>query len=186
MTDATCSICLECDSLETHTKKLQNFLHLSPGFFRTAKYTKYRRHTVCPQCDKKITHVLKISFKTANEKNNFAERIKKIDHNARHSSNENKESSKQFEINFQKFEVEKLNIINWSKDLRSPELDLKTWKQWMNYTHTGLGVNTYGGYAQAVHYNSNTFEITIFQNNMKVSDDVAQSPKKFEKDEVQQ
>ena len=174
MTDATCSICLECDSLETHTKKLQNFLHLSPGFFRTAKYTKYRRHTVCPQCDKKITHVLKISFKTANEKNNFAERIKKTDQNAR--SNENKESSKQFEVNFQKFGVEKLNKINWSKDLRSPELGLKTWKQWMSYTHAGQGVNTHGGYAQAVHYNSQTFEITIFQINMKVSD-VAQSPK---------
>ena len=156
MTEATCSMCFECDSPETRTicikKKLQNFLHLSPSFFSTAKYNKCR-HTVCPQCDKKITHVLKISFKTADEKNNFAERIKKFDQNAWYLSNENKE------INFQKLEVEKLNVINWSKDLRSPELDLKTWKQWMSYTHPD-----HEGYAQAVHYNSKTLEITIFKN----------------------
>ena len=179
MTDATCSICFECDSPENHTKKLQNFLYLSPGFFNTAKYNKYRR-TVCPQCDKKITHVLKISFKTAYEKNNFAERIKKIDQNARYSSNENKESSKKFEINIQKLGVEKLNTINWSMDLRSPELDLKTWKQWMSYTHAGHGgvQAKYGdNLAQAVHYNNKTFEITILNQYMKVSDDVAQSPK---------
>ena len=179
MTDATCSVCFECDKPQTHTKKLQNFLYLSPGFFSIAKYNKYR-HTVCPQCDKRITHVLKISFRTAYEKKHFAERIKKIDQNARCSSNENKESSKRFEINIQKLRLEKLNIINWSirsMDLRSPELDLKTWKQWMSYTHAGHGVNTHRGYAQAVHYNSRTFEITILQINMKASDDVAQSPK---------
>ena len=79
------------------------------------------RKMVCCYCGNLNIQLFKISFKTADEINNFAKRMKKID-----SSNENDE----FENNFQK-----LSLENFSKDfyLRSPEIVLinRPWP-WMN------------------------------------------------------
>jgi hypothetical protein len=145
MAEVKCSICfkpmtLKCDLSATpcehlfHTICIKNIsqnlvIPAGPGYFGTAQnpliLTLLARKMVCYHCSNRNIQLFKISFKTADEINNFAERMKKTDQNARYSSNENKE----FENNLQK-----LSLENCSKDLlRSPEIDLinRPWP-WIN------------------------------------------------------
>ena len=142
-----------------------------PGYFGMAQnqaaqnpliLTLLARKMVCYYCGNINIQLFKISFKTADEMNNFAKRMKKIDRNATsYSSNENKE----FENNFQK-----VSLGNFSKDfyLRSPEIVLinRPWP-WIN------GQAHYDFESIDSKENCKTFEEDIL--NMKVSDDVAQS-----------
>ena len=131
---------LKCDLSATpcehlfHTICIKNIsqnlvIPAGPEYFGTAQnpliLTLLARKMVCYHCSNRNIQLFKISFKTADEINNFAERMKKTDQNARYSSNENKE----FENNLQK-----LSLENCSKDLlRSPEIDLinRPWP-WIN------------------------------------------------------
>ena len=147
-----------------------------PGYLDMAQnpliLTLLARKMVCYYCGNLNIQLFKISFKTADEINNFAKRMKKIDQNASYSSNENKE----FENNFQN-----LSLENFSKDffIRSPEIDLtnRPWP-WINGQAQAFKVQE--GYAhddfESIDSKENckTFEEDIL--NMKVSDDVAQSP----------
>ena len=173
---------LKCDLSTTpcehlfHTICIKNIsqnleIPAGQGYFDMAQnpliLTLLARKMVCYYCREYTIQLFKTSFKTADEINNFAKKMKKIDQNASYSSNENK----QFEDNFQE-----LSLENFSKDifLRSSEIDLinRPWP-WIN------------GHAQAfkVHDdfefidskgNCKTFEKNIL--NMKVSDVLAQSP----------
>ena len=141
------------------------------------------RKMVCYYCGNLNIQLFKISFKTADEINNFAKRMKKIDQNASYSSNENEE----VENNFQN-----LSLENFSKDfyLRSPEIVLinRPWP-WINgqtqprHDQAFKVQEVYGhDDFESIDSKENfkTFEEDIL--NMKVLDDVAQSPNgtKFE------
>ena len=124
---AECSICfkpmtLKCDLSTTpcehlfHTICIKNIrqnleIPAGQGYFDIAQnpliLTLLARKMVCYYCGNLNIQLFKISFKTADEINNFAKRMKKIDQNASYSSNENKE----FENNFQN-----LSLENFSKD----------------------------------------------------------------------
>ena len=148
---AECSICfkpmtLKCDLSTTpcehlfHTICIKNMrqnleIPAGQGYFDMAQnpliLTLLARKMVCYYCREYIIQLFKISFKTTNELNNFAKKMKKIDQNASYSldyysSNQNE----QFENNFQE-----LSLENFSKDifLRSPEIDLinRPWP-WIN------------------------------------------------------
>ena len=186
---AECSICfkpmtLKCDLSTTpcehlfHTICIKNTSQnlAEPGYFDMEQnplvLTLLARKMVCYHCGDLNIQLFKISFKTADEINNFAKSMKKIEQNASYSSNENKE----FENNFQE-----LSLEIFSKDffLRSPEIDLinRPWP-WIN--GQAQAFKGQGGYAhdnfESIDSKGNciTFEEDIL--NMKVSDDVAQSP----------
>ena len=185
---------LKCDLSTTpcehlfHTICIKNtsqnlVIPAGPGYLDMAQnpliLTLLARKMVCYYCGNLNIQLFKISFKTADEINNFAKRMKKIDRNATsYSSNENKE----FENNFQK-----LSLENFSKDfyLRSPEIVLinRPWP-WINGQAQAFKIQE--GYAhddfESIDSKENckTFAEDIL--NMKVLDDVAQSPNgaKFE------
>ena len=143
MSEVKCSICfqpttLKCDLSTTpcehlfHTICIKNISQIpaGSGYFSMAQnplsLTLSARKMVCYHCNEYTIQLFEISFKTADELNNFAKKMKKkIDQNASYSSNENKE----FEYDFQKLSQE-----SFSKDfLKSPELDLinRPWP-WIN------------------------------------------------------
>ena len=130
---AECSLCfkpmtLKCDLSATscehlfHTICIKNIsqnlvIPAGPGYFGMAQnqaaqnpliLTLLARKMVCCYCRNLNIQLFKISFKTADELNNFAKSMKKIYQNASYSSIENEE----FENNFQK-----LSLENFSKDI---------------------------------------------------------------------
>ena len=178
---------LKCDLSTTpcehlfHTICIKNIrqnleIPAGQGYFDMAQnpliLTLLARKMVCYYCREYTIQLFKTSFKTADEINNFAKKMKKIDQNASYSSNKNKE----FENNFRE-----LSLENFSKDifLRSPEIDLinRPWP-WINGPAQAFQVQE--GYAhdnsESIDSKENckTFEEDTL--NMKVSNDLAQSP----------